>query len=189
VSSRLLLKVSGTGVVLASALIAASGVALLLLSRGPATAAAALIVTGFGFANIFPTVLGLAGSAFEAYSGTVFGMLFAVALTGGMTLPLGGGRIGRPMGTADGVRARSVQCRHCIRPAVTRCAPPASTVACNTNRTCDDHPCRFKSAKLRKAKPFFMGRGVFLFARQFITANSPAWLSFGYAPTSIHRSV
>ncbi len=93
VSSRLLLKVNGVTVVLVSAVAAAAGVALLMASTGYASAAAALVVTGFGFASIFPTTLGLAGSAFEAYSGTVFGILFAVALTGGMTLPWAVGQL------------------------------------------------------------------------------------------------
>ena len=50
-------------------------------------AAAALVVAGCGVATIFPTTLGLAGSRFEEYSGTVFGILFAISLTGGMSLP------------------------------------------------------------------------------------------------------
>jgi fucose permease len=98
VSSRLLLRVNGSVVVLASALAAALGVGFLLVSSGYAGAAAALLVTGFGFASIFPTTLGLAGSAFEAYSGTVFGILFAVALTGGMTLPWAVGQLGQSWG-------------------------------------------------------------------------------------------
>ena len=32
-------------------------------------------------------MLGIAGAAFREHSGTVFGLLFTVALTGGMTLP------------------------------------------------------------------------------------------------------
>jgi fucose permease len=46
-----------------------------------------IIVTGLALAGIFPTVLGIAGARYPGHSGTVFGILFTVALTGGMTLP------------------------------------------------------------------------------------------------------
>lgn len=104
VSSRLLLRVKGTGVVLVSGVAASAGVLLLLLAGGPVSASVALVVTGFGFASIFPTVLGLAGTAFEAYSGTAFGILFAIALTGGMTLPWAAGSLAE----AQGLRAALV---------------------------------------------------------------------------------
>ena len=85
--SRLLLRVPGTTTVMVSALAATLGVVMLLTARGEAMAAAALVVAGCGVATIFPTTLGLAGSRFEEYSGTVFGILFAIALTGGISLP------------------------------------------------------------------------------------------------------
>jgi fucose permease len=45
------------------------------------------VVLGATLAGIFPAVLGVAGARFPAHSGTVFGLLFTMALTGGMTLP------------------------------------------------------------------------------------------------------
>jgi fucose permease len=45
------------------------------------------VVTGAALAGIFPAVLGIAGARFPAHSGTVFGILFTMALCGGMTLP------------------------------------------------------------------------------------------------------
>jgi fucose permease len=42
---------------------------------------------GATLAGIFPAVLGVAGSRYPAHSGTVFGILFTMALSGGMTLP------------------------------------------------------------------------------------------------------
>src|SRR5579885_3671920 len=53
---------------------------------------------GRGVASIYPTTLGLAGTRFEEYSGTVFGILFAVALVGGMSLPWALGQIGAARG-------------------------------------------------------------------------------------------
>jgi len=48
---------------------------------------AMVIALGAALAGIFPAVLGVAGSRFPAHSGTVFGVLFTMALAGGMTLP------------------------------------------------------------------------------------------------------
>lgn len=87
VLSRLLLRVPGEVVVASCA--AASGVAAAALCLAPTggAAAAAAILTGFALAGIFPTVLGLAGARFPGYSGTVIGLLLAMALTGGMSVP------------------------------------------------------------------------------------------------------
>ena len=53
----------------------------------PAFAAAGVVLLGVSFASVYPTVLGLAGARFEEASGTVFGLLFAIALFGGMLVP------------------------------------------------------------------------------------------------------
>jgi fucose permease len=85
--SRVLLRVKGATVVLLSALVSALGVTLLLMATTGKAAALGVLLMGLGFASIYPTTLGLAASCFEHYSGTVFGILFAIALTGGMILP------------------------------------------------------------------------------------------------------
>jgi fucose permease len=64
-------------------------------------AVAGAVITGLALAGIFPTVLGLAGARFEEYSGTVLGLLFAIALCGGMTVPWLAGQLA----DAAGVRA------------------------------------------------------------------------------------
>jgi fucose permease len=46
------------------------------------------------------TTLGIAGAAFRDYSGTVFGILFTAALTGGTILPWVAGRIAGTAGLA-----------------------------------------------------------------------------------------
>jgi len=85
--SRVLLRVKVPWVVLGSALGTALGVALLAAAQTRSVTGLAVVVTGVSTAGIYPTVLAQAGSRFEDRSGTVFGILFAVALTGGMTLP------------------------------------------------------------------------------------------------------
>lgn len=98
ISSRLLLRVKGPTLVLAGSLSAAAGIAVLLGARGGVVAALGVVLTGLSLAPIYPTVLGQAGSRFEQHSGTVFGILFAIALTGGMTLPWVVGQLAQAQG-------------------------------------------------------------------------------------------
>jgi fucose permease len=50
-------------------------------------------LTGWSLAGIYPAVLGIAGIRFQSHSGTVFGILFAIALTGGMIVPWLSGQV------------------------------------------------------------------------------------------------
>jgi fucose permease len=78
---------TGPRLVVASALASAVAVVLLVTASRPLLAVAVVVALGATLAGIFPAVLGVAGSRFPAHSGTVFGLLFTMALTGGMTLP------------------------------------------------------------------------------------------------------
>jgi len=77
---------------------AAVGAGLAAMAPGPGLAAWAILVTGGSLAGVFPAALGIAGARFQSHSGTVFGILFAVALAGGMSLPWAAGRIGGAAG-------------------------------------------------------------------------------------------
>jgi fucose permease len=103
VASRLLLRVTGHRLVLASAVGSAAGAALLLSASGAGPAAVALALLGLSFASIYPTTLGLAGSRFAAHSGTVFGILFAIGLIGGMTLSWVVGQVAALYGLRSGL--------------------------------------------------------------------------------------
>jgi fucose permease len=85
--SRILLFLRGESLIVASGAGTALGVVLLMCAHGPLLAWIAVVTIGFCSAAIFPTTLGLAAARFEKYSGSVFGILIAVALLGGMTLP------------------------------------------------------------------------------------------------------
>jgi fucose permease len=100
VLSRILLRVRGERLILASALGVALSVALLIFSPSLGIAATACVLLGFSIAAIFPTVLGLAGARYASHSGTVFGILIGVALVGGMTLPWLAGRLSQSRGVA-----------------------------------------------------------------------------------------
>jgi fucose permease len=74
-------------------LVQASGVssflalAFLLAFPGPRLAAFSAIWLGISFSAVFPAVLGLAARRFRDVSGTAFGILMGIALTGGMLFP------------------------------------------------------------------------------------------------------
>jgi fucose permease len=91
--SRVALRIPGDRLVLGCALGSAAAVAVFAWATQPAVAAAAVVLTGAALAGIFPTVLGIAGAQFAAHTGTVFGILFTTALTGGMSLPWLAGQV------------------------------------------------------------------------------------------------
>jgi fucose permease len=103
VSSRLLLKLQANTLLRISAIGSALGVAGLILSSDRAFGTLSLVVIGLSFAAIFPTTLGLAANSFGSYLGTVFGLLFAMALTGGMTLPWVVGQVAEVHGLRIGL--------------------------------------------------------------------------------------
>jgi MFS transporter, FHS family, glucose/mannose:H+ symporter len=85
--SRIVLLAGTHPVLLGGALVAGAGAMAVATAHGWTLATIGILVTGLALAGIFPTVLGLAAAAFPNHSGTVFGILFTVALTGGMTMP------------------------------------------------------------------------------------------------------
>jgi fucose permease len=102
-ASRLVLRLEGRIIVLGSAAVTAAGVLVLVGSPGYWQAAVGTVLTGLGFAGIYPAVLAFAGSRYQERSGTVFGILFSIALVGGMALPWLVGRIGAAAGLRAGL--------------------------------------------------------------------------------------
>jgi MFS transporter, FHS family, glucose/mannose:H+ symporter len=96
--SRIVLRAGAHPVVLGGALVASGGAIAVATAHGSTQATAGILLTGLALAGIFPTVLGLAAAAFPSHSGTVFGMLFTVALTGGMTMPWLAGQLAAAAG-------------------------------------------------------------------------------------------
>ena len=82
-----------TQLVIASALGSVAGAWILIASESTLTLMVGAIVLGLSYASIFPTVLAIAGDAYQKMAGTVFGLLFAIALIGGMTFPWAVGRL------------------------------------------------------------------------------------------------
>jgi len=91
--SRVTARLGAPRVVTSGAAVAAAAALVVALSPSATVVSTSIVVTGLALAGIFPAVLGIAGAAFPSHSGTVFGLLFTAALTGGMTLPPLAGQI------------------------------------------------------------------------------------------------
>lgn len=93
VLSRVLVRANPRYVVTVCAAAASVAAAITAIAPTPTYAAAGICLAGFALSGIFPTALGIAGAAFRDHSGTVFGILFTAALTGGTILPWVAGRL------------------------------------------------------------------------------------------------
>ena len=58
---------------------------------------------GLSYAGVFPTALAIAGDTYRKMTGTVFGLLFAIALVGGMSFPWAVGQISQGLGVRYGM--------------------------------------------------------------------------------------
>jgi fucose permease len=96
--SRMLLRFGPQRIVFGGALLAAAGAVIVALATSTSVAVIGVLITASALAGIFPTVLGIAGGAFRDHSGVVFGILFTVALTGGMTMPWIAGQVAESAG-------------------------------------------------------------------------------------------
>jgi FHS family glucose/mannose:H+ symporter-like MFS transporter len=101
--SRVALRVPGPRIVIVSAVAAAVAVGVLVSARAPALAVTAVVVAGAALAGIFPTALGIVGARYPAITGTLFGLLFTAALSGGVTLPWITGQVAQASGLRAGL--------------------------------------------------------------------------------------
>ena len=95
---RVLLRVSALALVPLMAGSAAVAVALATLAPGFAGASALILVAAFALSGVTPTILGVAGAALPARTGTVFGLLFSLSVTGAMTVPWAAGHLAEAFG-------------------------------------------------------------------------------------------
>jgi fucose permease len=86
-AAQLLLFARKTQLVMASAVGAVVGAGILIATQSVLMLTMGAMVLGLSYASVFPTALGIAGDAYHKMTGTVFGLLFAIALVGGMTFP------------------------------------------------------------------------------------------------------
>jgi len=93
ISARIVERVRKETMVLASGIGSAIGMAILLLDRSVVTLTIAGMILGLAFAAVYPTTLAIAGDRYQRNAGTIFGLLFAVGLLGGMSFPWAVGHI------------------------------------------------------------------------------------------------
>ncbi len=78
----------GVTLIAAAALVAVGTILVMIMTSSAGLASAAVILTGFVFAPIFPTVVGVTFAKFEPrLYGSIFGIIFAVGLLGGTFVP------------------------------------------------------------------------------------------------------
>jgi len=86
-AARLLQGIKKSRVVLANGLVSLVGCVILLSAHSLVRLFAGTALIGLSYGPIFPTTLAIAGDRYRERSGTVFGLLFSIALVGGMLFP------------------------------------------------------------------------------------------------------
>jgi fucose permease len=78
----------GTFVVAGGALVVVGSVMIMVYTANPKMATLAVLVTGLAFAPMFPTIVGVTFSKYDAgLYGSIFGIIFSIGLLGSMILP------------------------------------------------------------------------------------------------------
>jgi fucose permease len=95
----------GAKVISITALVSIIAIIGMILTKSPALAIAAILLTGLAFAPIFPTIVGVTFAKFEAgLYGSIFGIIFAVGLLGGTFVPMLIGKISAGGSVQAGLR-------------------------------------------------------------------------------------
>ncbi|HSP15200.1 MAG TPA: MFS transporter [Thermoanaerobaculia bacterium] len=91
--AKLLALMSKHALVLSSGIGSVVGAAVMVASTSVAGLAIGAAIIGISFAAIYPTTLAIAADRYERLAGTIFGLLFAMGLVGGMLFPWGIGHL------------------------------------------------------------------------------------------------
>jgi len=103
VAAKVLQGVRKSQLILGVALLSLGGCAVLLSARSPLFLFAGTALVGLSYGPVFPTTLAIAGDRYSQGAGTVFGLLFSIALIGGMTFPWGVGQLSQQLGVRSGM--------------------------------------------------------------------------------------
>jgi fucose permease len=102
-AARLLAGIAKSQLVAASAVLSLAGCAILLTSHLLGFLIAGTALIGLSYGPVFPTTLAIAGDRYSKRAGTVFGLLFSIALMGGMLLPWAVGQASQQLGLRMGM--------------------------------------------------------------------------------------
>jgi len=100
---RILRGVAKSHLVLGAALLSLGGSAVLLSARSLILLFVGTAFIGLSYGPVFPTTLAMAGDRYTQRAGTVFGLLFSIALIGGMMFPWTVGQISQAAGVRSGM--------------------------------------------------------------------------------------
>ncbi len=103
VLGNLLLRYSASKILRISLVIALAGSIIMLTAPNPVIGLLGLILTGIGFAAVFPVVLAYVGDLYAKLSGTAFSVVFTISLFGGMSIPYFIGILSNNMGLRIGL--------------------------------------------------------------------------------------
>ncbi len=104
-ASRLVRVISEERLVLGSAVGALASALIIVSAPSVTMLALGIALAGLTFASIYPTMLAMAGDRYRSFAGTVFGLLFAVGLIGGMLFPWAIGHLSQSSGIRAGMAA------------------------------------------------------------------------------------
>lgn len=102
-AARVLRVIRKSHLVLGVALLSLGGTVVLLSTRSLILLFTGTALIGLSYGPIFPTTLAIAGDRYTQRAGTVFGLLFSVALIGGMTFPWAVGQVSQQVGVRSGM--------------------------------------------------------------------------------------
>ncbi len=108
VAARVLQRIGKSQLVLIIALMSLLGCAVLLATRSLILLFAGTALIGLSYGPIFPTTLAIAGDRYSERAGTVFGLLFSIALMGGMLLPWTVGQVSQRLSVRAGMIVPSI---------------------------------------------------------------------------------
>lgn len=102
-AARILRTIGKSQFVTTLALLAVGGCLVLLSARSLTLFFIGTSLLGLAYGPIFPTALAIAGDRYPQRMGTVFGLLFSIALIGGMTFPWAVGQVSERAGVRAGM--------------------------------------------------------------------------------------
>lgn len=94
IASRVVTPERGVAAIVAMAILAALGVGIMCVSGSPGLGWAGVIIVGLALGPNFPNIAGVTfGKYHAAVHGSAFGLIFAIGLLGGTTVPIAFGRL------------------------------------------------------------------------------------------------
>lgn len=102
-AARVLRWIGKTQLVMSAAFLALTGCLVVFSARSLILLFAGTALIGLSYGPIFPTTLAIAGDRYTQRLGTVFGLLFSIALIGGMTFPWAVGQVSQRISVRAGM--------------------------------------------------------------------------------------